>query len=79
MYENHHDSARTDTRARLLASSEASGASLIETVRDAAETLRRQRFARQVADELAKLQTDPQGWEANLAEANETSASDGIG
>jgi hypothetical protein len=55
------------------------GASLIETVRDAAEALRRQRFAHQVADELAKLQQDPQAWDAYLTEANETSVSDGIG
>ena len=48
----------TDTHARLLDVSNATGASLIETVRDAAEALRRQRFAHQVADELADLQLD---------------------
>ena len=51
----------TDTHARLLALSQATGASLIETVRDAAEALRRQRFAHQVAAELAELREDPSG------------------
>lgn len=69
----------TDTHARLLDLSNATGASLIETVRDAAEALRRQRFAHQVADELANLHKDPQAWEAYLVEANESSVSDGIG
>ncbi len=69
----------TDTHARLLALSKATGASLIETVRDAAEALRRQRFARQVAAELAELRQDTQAWQGYLAEAGETSVSDGIG
>lgn len=69
----------TDTHARLLALSNATGASLIETVRDAAEALRRQRFAHHVASELAELHKDPQAWAAYLAEADETSVSDGIG
>ena len=68
-----------DTHARLLALSKATGASLIETVRDAAEALRRQRFALQVADELGQLHKDPQAWKAYLAEADETSVSDGVG
>lgn len=69
----------TDTHARLLALSKATGASLIDTVRDATEALRRQRFAHQVAAELVELHKDPQAWEAYLAEANQTSVSDGIG
>lgn len=69
----------TETHARLLDLSKSTGASLIETVRDAAEALRRQRFAHQVADELANLHKDPQVWEAYLAESNESSVSDGIG
>jgi predicted DNA-binding protein len=69
----------TDTHARLLAMSNATGASLIETVRDAVEALRRQRFARQVAAELAELHEDPQAWAAYLAEADNTSVGDGIG
>jgi predicted DNA-binding protein len=69
----------TDTHARLLALSNETGASLIETVRDAAEALRRQRFAHHVAAELAELHQDPQAWAAYLADADETSVSDGVG
>jgi hypothetical protein len=69
----------TDTHARLIELSKASGASLMETVRDAAEALRRQRFARQVAGELAELQRNPEAWADYLAEAEETSVADGIG
>ncbi|MDP3984618.1 MAG: hypothetical protein Q8Q52_06425 [Acidimicrobiia bacterium] len=69
----------TETHARLVELSTASGTSLIETVRDAAEALRRQRFAHQVAAELAELRSDPEGWEAYLAEAGSTSVTDGIG
>ncbi|MGF1595552.1 MAG: toxin-antitoxin system protein [Acidimicrobiales bacterium] len=69
----------TDTHARLVALSRATGASLIETVRDATEALRRQRFAHQVAAELAELRADPEAWQAYLAEAEETSVPDGVG
>lgn len=68
----------TDTHARLLELSSATGESLIETVRDAAEALRRQRFAAQVASELAELQNDPQAWADYLANADTTSVTDGI-
>lgn len=69
----------TDTHAHLVALSKDSGASLIDTVREATEALQRQRFARQVAGELALLQARPAEWAAYLAEADETSVSDGIG
>lgn len=69
----------TDTHARLLDLSRETGASLIETVRDATEALSRQRFAHQVAAELDKLRQDPQAWEAYLTEADQTSVSDGVG
>jgi predicted DNA-binding protein len=69
----------TDTHSRLLDLSRATGASLIETVRDATEALSRQRFAHQVAAELDELRQNPQAWEAYLAEADDTSVSDGIG
>lgn len=68
-----------DTHARLVEMSRASGASLMETVRDAAEALRRQRFARRVADEYAELQRHPEAWTDYLADAEQTSVSDGIG
>jgi len=41
----------TETHARLIELSESTGSSLMATVRAAAEALRRQRFARQVAAE----------------------------
>lgn len=69
----------TDTHARLLALSVETGASLVDTVREAAEALRRQRFAHQVAAELAELHKDPQAWDAYVAEADDTSVNDGIG
>lgn len=51
----------------------------MDTVRDAVEALRRQRYAGQVAAELAELEKNPEAWAAYLAEAEETSVSDGIG
>lgn len=68
----------TATHARLLALSKASGVSLMDTVRDAAEALRRQRFAQQVAAELADLEKNPGEWAEYLAEAEKTSVSDGV-
>lgn len=68
-----------DTHARLLELSHATGTSLIETVRDAAEALRRHHFAHQVAAELDELRKDPAAWEAYLSEADATSVTDGIG
>jgi hypothetical protein len=69
----------TETHAHLVEMSKANGESLIETVRDAAEALRRQRFAYQVAAELADLRSDPEAWEDYLAEAGSSSVADGIG
>lgn len=69
----------TDTHARLLDLSRATGGSLIETVRDATEALSRQRFAHQVVTELNELGENPEAWEAYLAEADDTSVSDGVG
>ena len=68
----------TETHARLQALSRESGRTLIETIRDATEALGRQRFAHQVATELAELRTHPEAWKAYLAEADETSVADGI-
>lgn len=69
----------TETHALLVEISSSTGASLIETVRDAAEALRRQRFARQVAGELAALRENPEKWTAYLASADSTSVTDGVG
>lgn len=68
----------TDTHARLVELSKASGASIVETVRDAAEALRRQRFAAGVAAEIEALRSNPESWSAYLAEAESTSVTDGL-
>ena len=67
-----------ETHAQLLDLSRATGASLIDTVRAAAEALRRQRFAHQVADELADLRNDAEAWERYVAEADHA-VGDGLG
>lgn len=69
----------TDTHARLVQLSRATGDSLIDTVRDATEALRRQRFAHQVSAEVEALRGDPAAWDAYLAEAGTTSVTDGLG
>ena len=48
-------------------------------VRDAAEALWRQRFAREAMRQISELQKDPKAWEEYLAEAEETYVADGIG
>lgn len=68
-----------ETHARLVELSDAAGASLIETVRDATEALRRQRFAHRVAEELAELRGDREAWASYLADVEGTSVADGIG
>ncbi len=68
----------TETHAELLELSESSGASIIDTVRDATEALRRQRFASQVASELNVLRGEPAAWKEYLAEADATSVGDGV-
>ncbi len=68
----------TDTHARLQALSQESGRPLIDTVRDAAEALGRQRFAHQVATELAELRGDGDAWKSYLAESDTTSVTDGL-
>jgi hypothetical protein len=69
----------TETHALLSELSRASGMSLIDTVREAAEALRRRRFAERVTDELVALRSDPKGWQDYLDEAGSTEVSDGIG
>jgi len=68
----------TETHARLVELSRLHGTTLIETVRDAAEALRRQRFATQVAAELRALRDTGDAWDEYLAEAETTSVSDGV-
>ena len=67
-----------DTHGRLVELSRASGSSLIQTVRDAAEALRRERYARQVRAEFTALRANPEAWQAYLAEAEFTAVTDGV-
>ncbi|MEZ5236211.1 MAG: hypothetical protein AB7W59_24015 [Acidimicrobiia bacterium] len=66
------------THAQLVALSREMGSSLMDTVRAAAEALRRQRFADTVAGQLQALQRDPEAWAAYLADA-ELTVGDGLG
>jgi hypothetical protein len=68
----------TTTHAQLVELSRATGESLIDTVRDATEALRRQRFAQQVSTELSELREDPAAWASYLADATATSVADGV-
>jgi len=68
----------TETHARLLEMSRQTDSSLIETVRDAAEALQRQRFALNVARELDQLRSDPEAWKAYLGEADSETVADGV-
>ncbi len=53
--------------------------SLIDTVRAAAEALRRERFARRAVAELDALRENAAAWEDYLAEAESTAVGDGVG
>lgn len=50
----------------------------METSRQDAESLRRQRFATKVTDELDRLRSDPGAWSDYLADADATSVRDGL-
>ena len=67
-----------ETHAKLSELSAAQGVTLMETVRDAAEALRRQRFARQVSAELAALRESPASWSDYLTDAEATAVTDGV-
>jgi hypothetical protein len=68
-----------ETHAELLRLGTDSGSTLMDTVRDAAQALRRQRFAQQVNRELGALRDDAAAWSDYLAEAESTGVDDGIG
>lgn len=68
-----------ETHAALQELGSESGRSLMETVRDAAEALQRERFAARAVQELATLRREPDAWAAYLAEENATSVADGLG
>ena len=67
-----------DTHSRLLEMSGETGDSLTETVRQAAEALRRLRFGLRVQEEYDALRTDPEAWADYLAEAESSYVADGI-
>lgn len=69
----------TATHERLVELSRQTDSSLIDTVRDAAEALRRQQFASGVAEELDRMRNDPNRWNAYLGEADSSSVADGVG
>lgn len=68
----------SETHTRLQELSRESGRTLIETVRDATEALRRQQFAQRVTTELAELRQDKEAWDKYLKEADSTSVADGV-
>ena len=68
----------TATHAELVELSRLSGSSLLQTVRDAAEALRRLRFAEETVRKLEVLRGDPAAWADYLAEAESTHVADGI-
>ena len=67
------------THARRQELSRASGQTLIDTVRAAAEALCRQRLAHRVAEEMAALQCDSAAWAGYLAGAEASAVADGLG
>jgi hypothetical protein len=69
----------TETHAELVELSRLSGSSLLQTVRDAAEALRRLRFAEETERKLDALRDDPAAWADYLAEAESTHVGDGLG
>lgn len=69
----------SETHAALLELAAQTGATLMETTRDAAQALHRQRFAQHVSSELNTLRADPDAWADYLADADSTAVPDGIG
>ena len=67
-----------DTHSRLLEMSRETGDTITETVRQAAEALRRLRFGLRVQEEYAALCSDPEAWADYLAEAESSHVTDGI-
>lgn len=68
-----------ETHESLVALSREANATIMETVREAVDALRRQRLAGQVAQEMAALRADPAGWADYLADAESTAVTDGVG
>ena len=68
-----------ETHALLSELSDAEGWSLIQTIRAAADALRRERIGRDTARRMAEMQLDPEMWADYLAERERTTVADGIG
>jgi hypothetical protein len=68
-----------ETHALLSELSDAEGWSLIQTIRAAADALKRERIGRDTARRIAELQADPAAWTSYLAEGGSTEVADGIG
>lgn len=68
----------TETHRVLSSLASERGRSLTDTVDDAAESLRRQQFARRIDTQIGRLRQNPQAWQNYLAESDVTSVSDGI-
>jgi len=68
----------SETHATLAALASASGATLMDTVRDAAEALSRQRFGARVTQEMAELRADDAAWRDYEAEMEITTVADGL-
>lgn len=66
------------THARLIEMSRLNGDSLTETVRQAADALRRLRLGLRVQEQYAELRRDPEAWADYMAEAESTHVSDGV-
>ena len=67
-----------ETHARLAEMSRETGDSLTETVRQAAEALRRLRFGLRVQEEYAALRSDPEAWADYLDESESSYVADGV-
>lgn len=67
-----------ETHSRLLEMSQDTGDSITETVRKAAEALRRLRFGLRVQEELAAMRRNPEAWADYLAESELSHVPDGI-
>ena len=68
-----------ETRDRLAEMGRDTGATIGETVQEAAEALWRMRFARDSMEQLEALRQNPEEWADYLAEADSTYVDDGIG
>jgi hypothetical protein len=67
-----------ETHAQLVALSDQTDQSLLQTVRDAANALQRVRFGLRVQTELDLLREDTSAWDSYVAEADATSVADGF-